>query len=203
MTDLAGERSGDLVARWRAGDERAATELFERYATRLVALARSRLPRNLSQRVGPEDVVQSVYRCFFAGARAGRYDPQRGGDLWRLLMTITLHKVYHQVRRNSADKRAVGQEKNFGSEEALAGMHAHMMAHEPAPAEAVALADELEQVMRRLDPMQSRILELRLHGHHLDEIASQLRCSERTVIRALQRIKDQLAHAAPADGAAS
>lgn len=192
MADTADERSGDLVARWRAGDEKAAAELFRRYTGRLVALARSRLPRNLAQRVGPEDVVQSVYRCFFAGARAGRYDPQRGGDLWRLLMTITLHKVYHQVKRNTADKRAVAQERSFGTEDGLAGMHAHMITHEPSPAEAAALTDELEQIMRCLDPIQCRILELRLHGHHLDEIAGQLQCSERTVIRALQRIKEQL-----------
>jgi RNA polymerase sigma factor (sigma-70 family) len=190
MTDQA---SGDLLARWRQGDQEAAAELFRRYAGRLVALARSRLPRNLAHRVEPEDVVQSVYRSFFEGARKGRYDPQRGGDLWRLLMTITLHKLYHQVKRHNTSKRAVGQERGFGTEDSLVVLQAHMLTHEPTPAEAAALADELEQIMRALDPMQRRILELRLQGHNLDEIAVQVNCSERTVIRVLQRIKEQLA----------
>jgi RNA polymerase sigma-70 factor (ECF subfamily) len=188
MTD---EASGNLLARWRQGDEAAAAELFRRYASRLVALARSRLPRKLAHRVEPEDVVQSVYRSFFDGARKGRYDPQRGGDLWRLLMTITLHKLYHQVKRHNSDKRAVEHERGFGTEDSLVVLQAHLN-NDPTPAEAAALADELAQVMRRLDPMQRQILELRLQGNNLDEIAVQVNCSERTVIRVLQRIKDQL-----------
>src|SRR5262245_5701318 len=76
--------SGNLVARWRQGDQQAAAELFHRYASRLTALARSQLSGQLAHRIDPEDVVQSVCRCFFADTREGRYELQRGGDLWRL-----------------------------------------------------------------------------------------------------------------------
>jgi hypothetical protein len=58
------------------------------YANRLIALARSRLSSKLAGRIDPEDVVQSVYRSFFAEARAGRYHLDRGGDLWRLLVAM-------------------------------------------------------------------------------------------------------------------
>ena len=87
--------SVNLVHRWRGGDQKAAEELFRRYANRLIGLARSRLSRKLARRVDPEDVVQSVYRSFFHDVRDGRYDLQRGGDLWRLLVT-----------RNSSDGHA-------------------------------------------------------------------------------------------------
>ena len=86
---------------------------------RLIALARGRLSSKLTKRVDPEDVVQSAYRSFFAGVRDGRYDPQRGGDLWRLLVVITLHKLSHQLRRNLSAKRSVDREYSFGSEESL------------------------------------------------------------------------------------
>src|SRR5262245_39684709 len=101
------DKASDLVQRWRGGDQAAAAELFRRYADRLIALARSRMSQRLAQRVDPEDVVQSAYRSFFANTREGRYALDRGGDLWQLLVTITLHKLQHQVRRNNRQKRAV------------------------------------------------------------------------------------------------
>src|SRR5262249_11277687 len=136
-----------------------------------------------------EDVVQSVCRCFFADAREGRYELQRGGDLWRLLVTLTLHKLNDQVKRNRSAKRAVSRERTFGSEDSLNGLDAAQLARQPSPVEALALADELEQVMRRLRPVERRMLELRLQGYNLEEISAAVDCSERTVRRALEEIK--------------
>jgi RNA polymerase sigma-70 factor (ECF subfamily) len=189
MTD---ERSGDLLARWRAGDAEAATELFRRYADRLIALARSRLSAKLARRVDPEDVVHSAYRSFFADARDGRFELQRGGDLWRLLVAITLHKLNHQVRSNQRQKRALDREQSFGSEDGLLAMHAHLLTHEPTPLEAVALADQLEQVLGRLNPQYRCIVELRLQGYTIAEIASQLHRSERRVYRVLEQFKQDV-----------
>jgi RNA polymerase sigma-70 factor (ECF subfamily) len=184
-----------LVARWRAGDQQAAAELFRRYANRLIALARSRLPAKLVHRVDPEDVVQSVYRSFYAGAREDRYDLQRGGDLWRLLVTITLHKVYYQVRRNAAGKRAVDLEQSFGSEDSLLGIQPRMLAREPSPVEALALAESLTQVMGQLQPLHRRMLELRLLGNDVEAIAAATDRTQRTVRRVLDEVKQRLEEA--------
>jgi RNA polymerase sigma-70 factor (ECF subfamily) len=192
--EMEGEKSGNLVAKWRAGDQRAADELFRRYADRLVTLARSKLPARLFRRVDAEDVVQSVYRSFFAGARDGQYDPRQGGDLWRLLVAITLHKLYQQVRRNTAGKRDVQREHGFAASTDLDSLTDRVLAHEPSPIEAVALTDQLEMVMRRLEPQHRRILELRLQGYNLHEIAAQTRRCERTVRRVLDGIKEHLQH---------
>ena len=40
---MAADESGKLVARWRAGDQEAAEELFRRYTRRLIALAQRQL----------------------------------------------------------------------------------------------------------------------------------------------------------------
>jgi RNA polymerase sigma factor (sigma-70 family) len=181
-----------LVARWQAGDQQAADELFRRYASRLIALARSRLTARIKQRVDPEDVVQSACRSFFVGARAGKYQLQRGGDLWRLLVAITLHKLQDQVKRHTTEKRGIASERAFGSEDSLLGIQAHVWARDPSPVEALALVDELEEAMRGLEPPERRMLELRLHGHSLEEIAEAVQLSRWTVRRVLERVKQHL-----------
>ena len=187
--------SADLVALWREeGNQQAAGELFQRYAERLLALARRRLSARLARHVDPEDVVQSAYRSFFAGARDGRYEFRRDGDLWRLLVAITLHKLQHKVERYTAGKRAVDREHSFGGESSLFGLHSQLLAREPSPSDAAALADTLEQVLRGLEPLQRRMIELRLQGYCLEEIAAAVRRSERTVRRVLEGVKDRLRH---------
>src|SRR5258708_974551 len=181
--------SADLLMRWREGDQQAAGDLLRRYVERLIALARSRLSGRLARHVDPEDVVQSAYRSFFIGARDGRYALQRSGDLWRLLVAITMHKLQHQVERHTAVKRAVGREFHFEDDSSLFGLEASALAREPAPAEAAALADTLEHMLRGLEPVKRHMIELRLQGYSLDEIAAKVRRSERTVRRVLEQVK--------------
>jgi RNA polymerase sigma factor (sigma-70 family) len=186
------EPSGILVDRWRRGDQQAAADLFGRYANRLVALARSRLAQRLAQRVDAEDVMLSVFRSFFESVRADRYEFQRGGDLWQLLVTFTLRKLNDQVRRNECGKRAVTREQPISSDDGLEILQNHLLAHEPSPLEAVALAEEVEQLMALVQPRERRILELRLQGYTVDEIAADLDCGERTVRYGLKKIKQLL-----------
>jgi RNA polymerase sigma-70 factor (ECF subfamily) len=183
--------SAELLVRWRQGDQEAAEELFHRYAERLYALARSRLAAWLTRHVDPEDVVQSAYRSFFDGARGGRFALQRSGDLWRLLAAITLHKLKHQVERHTAEKRSVARECRFPLHGTF-GLPAHLLSREPTPSEATALADTVERVLRGLEPLQRRMVELRLQGCSLDEIAADVQRSERTVRRVLDQVKERL-----------
>jgi RNA polymerase sigma-70 factor, ECF subfamily len=181
-----------LLARWRQGDEQAAEELFHRYASRLIGLARSRMPTGLNQRLDPEDIVQSVCRSFFKRTRAGEYEVSQGGDLWHLLVTLTLHKLTNQIVHHKAAKRACSRETHFGSEDSLHGLHGAALAREPSPLEAMLLTDEVERLMRMLDPLHRQILELRLQGFTLEEIAGQTGRTERTIRRVLDQVKTSL-----------
>ena len=177
--------SEQLLIRVRQGDEGASQEVFERYLARLTALARSRLTPRLARRTDPEDIVLSAYRSFFVGAKDGRFVLQRSGDLWRLLVSITLHKLYRQVKKHSAESRDVHREELLGDDIAFS--------REPTAEEAVALADELEAILRPLDPLLRRILELRLQGQSLEEIAAIIMRSERTVRRSLAELREAIA----------
>lgn len=181
-----------LVARWREGDQDAAQELFRRYAEPLVALAQRRLSAKLAGRLDAEDVVQSVYRSFFVGARNGRFDIHRGGDLWRLLVAITLHKLRDQVKHHTAAKRSLKREQSLGTSPGLDGLPTDSLTREPSPIEAMILAEEVEQLMRGLEPMQRRMLELRLQGYDVEQIALDTGRSVRTVYRLLDHVREHL-----------
>jgi DNA-directed RNA polymerase specialized sigma24 family protein len=172
------ETSAGILQRYREGDERAADELFSRYVGRLTLLARSRLSPALARRTDPEDVVLSAYRSFFIRARDGRLTPARSGDLWRLLVAITLHKLYRQARKQRAERRALAA-REFESSWAKR----LQLSRDPSPAEAVALADELQAIFRQLDPFARRVLELRLQDRSPAEIAVEVGRSERTIRR--------------------
>lgn len=182
--------SADLLARYSDGDESAATEMFRRYVERLTLLARSRMSPKLAARIDPEDVVMSAYRSFFVGARRGQFSLRRSGDLWRLLVSITLHKLYRGAKRHTAEMRSVDLERHIPQGLDVTGT---ALSREPTPDEAVALADELEAVMSQLDSFAQRVLELRLQGERLAEIAADTGRSERSVRRSMETIRRQLA----------
>jgi RNA polymerase sigma-70 factor (ECF subfamily) len=188
--DSAVTDSSTLLARWRDGDQQAAAELFHRYAARLLALAHQRLSARMAARVDAEDVVQSVYGSFFAGARNGRFVLQHSGDLWRLLVAITLHKVRRQVHHHTAGKRSINLEE--WSNDSLMGIPAERWAGQPSPMDASMLADTLENAMRELTPVQRRIIEMRLQGNTVPEIAAETQRSLATVKRLLHQLKEKL-----------
>lgn len=186
------EQSVDLVARWRAGDEGAATALYQRHAYRLMALTRGRMSEKLGRRLDPEDVVLSAYRSLFAGIDDDRFQVQRSGDLWALLVAITLNKLRRQVERHTAGRRSLAREEAMEFAGTDSGVGCQVATREPNPAEAAALADEVESLVRDMDPLQRRMVELRLQGYALEEIATVTERSERTVRRVLDQVKARL-----------
>jgi predicted transcriptional regulator len=124
------------------------------------------------------------------GARHGEFAIRESGDLWRLLSTITLRKLYRQAARHSAGTRDIRRE---AAADLAADSLGRATAREPTPDEAAAVADELETLLSSVEPESRRIVELRLQGETIEEIARLLGRSERTVRRALQRIQDDYA----------
>ena len=179
-----------LLEQVREGDEPATEALFSRYYKRLTSLARSRLSARLARRIDPEDIVMSVYRSFFVGARAGRFTLNCGGDLWRLLSAVTRHKLSRQIRHNMADRRSVDNEVPIDQ---VKEARIRERQHAATPEQAVAVADELEWIFRHLDGGARRILELRLQGAQLSEVAQATGRSERTVRRTLAQVRSLMA----------
>lgn len=177
-----------LLARWRAGDGDAAAEIYHAYWTRLCELARTRLSRQMARRVGPDDIVQSVFRSFFRRAEAGDFVVPHAESLWALLVRITLNKVRRQTRRHRAQRRNVAAEVEQPSDTPILDA----LAHEPTPAQAVALVDEVRFVLAPLDEVKRKMVTLCLQGYSCSEIASSLGYSRWTVRRVLDRVGEEL-----------
>lgn len=170
--------SAELLERYRSGDESAATPLFVRYVERLTAMVRAQMSPSLRRRIDPDDAVQSAYRSFFVRARDGQFTLQRSGELWKLLVTITLNKLRRQIAHHQAQKRGVQRDRAFVD-----------IARHPSPLEAIAAADELTAFMAKLNPLQRQVLQMRLQEERWEVIAHATGRSPRTVRRVLGEIQ--------------
>ncbi|MDA7979368.1 MAG: sigma-70 family RNA polymerase sigma factor [Pirellulales bacterium] len=186
------EDTKELLGRYQAGDDRAAEELFSRYMRRLISFANSRLSAKMARRVDPEDVVQSAYRSFFHHAKTGRYVIENSGDLWRLLVVITLNKLRQKVEFHTAGKRGINLEQSVKRDGSMARLAPQALNREPTPQEELGLIEEIEQLTEGMDELQRQIVELRLQGYRLEEIADEVSRSERTVRRVMDKVKTRL-----------
>lgn len=175
----------------RRGDSTAAEHLFQFYAARLTSLARVRFSAKLGRRLDPEDVVQSAMGSFFKHARAGDFTFEEIDDVWRLLASITLNKVRQKIEFHTAAKREIYREQHqqTGS---ITFLDAPIVTREPTPDAQLAVLEEIEMLVSGLDDWQQRIVQLRLEGYGLEEIAQDVSRSERTVRRVMDKVKGRL-----------
>jgi RNA polymerase sigma-70 factor (ECF subfamily) len=187
MTAESPIESAHLLAQCVAGDSLAEAALFERFVVRLTLLARSRLSQRLAARVDPEDIVLSAYRSFFLAAREHRFELRHSGDLWRLLVKITLAKLADQAEHHTAQRRNMLREQMPAATDAPDSAWLTAIARDPSPAEVTQAIEELERLLAALPPLGAQVVQLRLQGYRQDEIAEELGCAERTVRRWLER----------------
>ncbi len=182
----------NLLAQLRAGDDRAASEVFQRFSRRLVALARSHLDSWVRRKEDPEDVVQSVYKSFFARVEEGQFDLVSWNDLWSLLTVITLHKCADRIDYTRARCRDAGREVSVPTAADSAADVWPVADPEPTPVEALVLTETVDELFRAFDSDDRGIIELSLQGYTVVEISAKLGRAERTVRRVREQVKKYL-----------
>ena len=193
---MADERPSDqsLLRRFQRGQADASTLLYLRYANRLHALAAKQTSAELARRVDPEDIVQSVFRTFFRRAARGDYVVPDGEELWKLLLVIALNKVraaaiHHRGAKRDVRRTVGGAAFDRALESATGGDEAAL----------TVLRLVVEEALQRLPAPQRRMIELRIEGHEVAEIADQTGRSKRSVERVLQQFRAQLSSAIEGD----
>ena len=196
MSDLPAD-DRDLIAKYKAGSQSAAGELFDRYCEKLMRLARRRIGQRMVSRVDPEDVIQSAFRTFFVHVRNDEFKFDAEDDLFKLLVRLTVNKALRQIAYHRAAKRDPHREAGQGSDDTdvLAGV----MAHAPAPDVEVAVLDEFERFLSQLPEFERRVLELKLQGNTTTEIAEALGSYDRKIRRVLERVEEIAQGAAAAE----
>jgi RNA polymerase sigma-70 factor (ECF subfamily) len=176
-----------LLRRYRRGSEDAATQLYLRYAQRLRGLARAQISPTLARRVDLDDIVQSVFRSFFRRAGSGYYDVPAGEELWKLFLVIALHKIRNQGTFHNAAKRDVRR--------TAGGEHLEQAAQVRAEGDGASFAFlqlVIDEALQRLLPQHRQMVELRIEGYEVAEIAQKTGRSKRTVERVLQEARQTL-----------
>jgi RNA polymerase sigma factor (sigma-70 family) len=181
-----------LMARLRTGEDEAAREVFERFAARLVALARGRFNRLLTRKVDPEDVVQSAFKSFFVRNRAGKLDVGGWDGLWNLLTLITLRKCADRAEYFLADRRDAAREVSGPDAGDRSGAWLFALDRQPRPEEAVILAETVEHLFRDVSAHERPVLEMSLQGYTAPEISARLGRAERSVRRLREQIRKRL-----------
>ena len=178
----------NLLERFQQGDREAAGLLYTRYAERLRALTRRKSSAALACRLDPDDIVQSVFRNFFHAAREGGYDVPPGEDLWKLLLVIALNKIRARGTFHRAAKRDVRRTRRID------GMDPYTLAKENPHGQSALTFLRLvaEEALAQLPPLQRQIVELRVQGYQVHEIAELTGRSLRTVERTLQHCRQHL-----------
>jgi DNA-directed RNA polymerase specialized sigma24 family protein len=187
------------VSRWldglKTGNEDDIQRLWDRYFQQLVRLAGSRIPGSSRREYDEEDVALSAFQSFCDRVSQGRF-PRLADrdDLWRVLATITLRKVNALVRHQTRRKRGGGQvlgesalmEDDGEDREGLAPL----LSREPSPEVAAQFAEDYERLLARLTKATLKSVALRkLEGYTIEEIASEIGTSTRTVERKLHLIR--------------
>jgi RNA polymerase sigma-70 factor (ECF subfamily) len=177
-----------LLLRFQHGQNDAATALYLRYARRLRSLVETKRGADLAPRLDADDVVQSVFRTFFRRAAAGHYSVPRGDELWKLLLVIALNKTRDAGAFHRAAKRDVGQTQPLSPGE-------NEPSHRRDDQALSALRMTIDEVLGRLPGSQRQIVELRIEGREVAEIAQKSGRAKRSVERILQEFRDRLRQA--------
>ncbi len=178
----------ELIQRHQAGAPEAADKIFDHFSRRLCPLAERHLSQKLAGRVEGEDVLQSVFRTFFARSAKGEFQIDSRAQLWQLLVKITVLKARQKGRHHTAKKRDVRREQPIPADDWLVKCGNR----DPGPEEAAALVDQIESLLHGLPPLYESILQQRLQGYAVAEIATKLQVSRQTVYRALGLLQKRL-----------
>lgn len=175
-----------LIQRYQSGSQDAATELYQRYADRLRGLTRAQLSAGLAKQVEIDDIVQSVFGSFFRGVNNALYDVPASEDLWKLLLVIAVHKIRNAGVFHRAAKRDARRTTSADNIEELRAPETD------AGAAHVFLQLVVDEALGSMPAQQKQLVELRLEGFEVIEIAAKTGRSKRTVERLLQQARVKL-----------
>jgi RNA polymerase sigma-70 factor (ECF subfamily) len=132
--------------------------------------------------------VQSVFGTFFHSARRGRYEIADGEDLWKLFLVIALNRIRTEETFHLAAKR----DRRLTAEiDCLAPSKLLKMQLPQTPPEGF-LKLIIDEALERLPPQHRIIVQKRMEGYEVSEIAEQIGRSKRSVERILQESRNKL-----------
>ncbi len=178
------------VSQWvvelRKGEQDAAERLWHRYYRRLVQWASRRLSASCGLE-DEEDLAARTLKSFLLRIQQGQLTNVRHRDeVWRVLLTILRRKYFNLWRKWRCHRTNVSWEEHFQGGDGSTGPTNDTVI---APVDYVVLREQWMRIVSRLDDELKVILEDRLMGYTVVEIAARLRRSVPTVERRLRLLR--------------
>lgn len=191
----------DPITLWmdelRQLNDSAAEKLWHHFMRSLYDVAGRRLNRRTRRVYDEEDAAQSAFHAVCTGIRAGSYpNLQDRRCLWGLLLRVTTLKIAQRHRFDHRQRRDVRRNLSdsvfaHATEQTTAPV-AQLCSREPSPEFAAEFVEVCDLLFERLeDPTLREVARLRMEGFTDTEIAEQLTCSRRTVLRRVDAIRRQ------------
>jgi RNA polymerase sigma-70 factor (ECF subfamily) len=182
------EEFKELLERVRGGSEDAVRELLDRYGRHILTVIRQKLSYNLRSVYNSSDFLQDVWASFFRGKAAAVQrtfnDP---GALMRFLERMAHNKVAEEARRRLGGKK-YGLDRERSLDGSARVEAAGLTDNEPAPGDNVVAQDEWERLLEGRPVHHVRILEMLRQSYTHRQIAAELKLSEKTVTRLIQKL---------------
>lgn len=173
-----------LLDACRFRDELATTEVWEEFFPRLSLFARRKLPSRARVVCDEEDVASMALERLFAGLAKGSFRGiQSYDELWALLATMTKHQASHARR---ASQRSPVQWSASGGKPISVLPTA---AVESQPVDVVSYEETVGRLLSLLDEELRDIVQLRLAGCTISEIATAEGSSTSAVHRKLIKVR--------------
>lgn len=196
---LANQNFEQLMGRLAEGSEEAGWELLDRYSTNILRAVRRHLPAKLRRTVDSTDIVQSVWKSLL---RKGPSLDSLGtpDQLIAYLAGMARLKVLESQRAHGR-RQPRDPTVEIGAANSAAGRAERYSAFDVAqcqdlrrktPSSIVQFRETWNLALGQLGARGERVIELRLQGRTLDEIAGELHLGKRTVQRILAAMLESL-----------
>ncbi len=190
----------ELVHRLSEGSEEAAEKIANHYTPHLLRVVRASLPSELRSKVDSIDLVNTLWGTMLTNPSrlAGITDPEH--LMARLIRVVRNRMIDEHRKYTTCAARSVAKEEGAYQEDrdsrnqqgGVAG-DGRMGGRELSPSQELVGREKLSSVIRRLNPQERTIMELRMKGLTYDQIAAAADdVSATTARRVVTSIVDQL-----------
>lgn len=186
-----------LLARARKGDQEALTQLMKQYESKVRLVARVLLGPALRPYLDSLDLVQSVHRSLLVGLRQDKFKLSTPDHLIALTLTMVRRKVARQWRHLQRQKRLDGGSHETGS---LGDVLISLSGSQDDPSRIAQFNDQVAHLCANLNEVERRLLEMRVQGYDLTEIAEELGLNDVALRVRLTRLRQRLRGAGVLDG---
>jgi len=171
--------------------KKAASEVYQRYATQLLPVVRREMTQRLRVRLDAEEVVNSAMNSFYRRHRDGQYHVPDRESFWNLLVGIARNKTRNQAKFHRRKKRDYQRElpTDGGDDRPSPQFEAKGKPDAgSSPIGSLMADEEMDQMIGGLAEHLRPVALLLLAGHDAADMAEKFGCSQRTIERRIREL---------------